>query len=223
MNIQSFIQKTRWTPNGPTAFDSRSNYSGPDMSEWCQGPGHNRDSDILAQSNFDTALEMLGGEREGIVEVHRFGHWACGWYEVILVNPNDSKTIQTLFDIHKSLENYPVLDDSDYSEREWNERTEWAEDSKGRIACVLIQLFGLPEELEENEDMLDLAFQLQMEHQSYNGNDSSLYDNPYHVDQIDKRRIQDYESALKRLENQNDNPAYQLICSHFGIETRSEK
>jgi hypothetical protein len=68
----------------------------------------------LEESNFAAALRILGGESD-TVEVHRFGHWGPGWYEVILVHPDRAGDAE---EIEASLEDYPVLDDTDLSERE---------------------------------------------------------------------------------------------------------
>lgn len=109
----------------PTGFDSRSNFiafdrEGLDEIEgWYIVLGRNRDSDILSESNFDAALKSLGGEGED-VQVHRFGHWACGWYELILVRP-DSKAFEIAEEIESALADYPVLDDDDFSMREMEE------------------------------------------------------------------------------------------------------
>lgn len=61
----------------PTGFDSRGlNADLYDIGEWFVAPiGRNRDSDLLAESNWDEAFRLLGGESEQ-VQVHRFGHWA---------------------------------------------------------------------------------------------------------------------------------------------------
>jgi len=57
----------------PTGFD-RSRAFLSDRQAWLVVPvSRNRDSNTLAESNFDAALEMLGGESD-TVEVHRFGH-----------------------------------------------------------------------------------------------------------------------------------------------------
>lgn len=109
----------------PTPFDSRSNFmafdrEGLDSIEgWFILLGRNRDSDLLAESNFACALESLGGEGED-VQVHRFGHWACGWYELLLVRP-DTEACRKAEEIESALSDYPVLDDSDFSEREMEE------------------------------------------------------------------------------------------------------
>ena len=117
----------------PTGFDSKGlNADRYGIGSWLVLPtGQNRDSDDLEKSNFTNALEMLGGESED-VEVHRFGHWACGWFEIILVTPvvrlayprERKQAIQracaTALEIERSLENYPVLNEDDFCDREWS-------------------------------------------------------------------------------------------------------
>lgn len=109
----------------PTPFDSNENFiafdsEGLDSIEgWFIVLGRNRDSDILTESNFDAALKSLGGEGDD-VQVHRFGHWACGWYELLLVRP-DTKACKRAEEIESALSDYPVLDDEDLSEREQEE------------------------------------------------------------------------------------------------------
>ena len=112
----------------PTSFDRHIELE--DREFWCVMPvSQNRDSDCLTQSNFATFLEGLGGESE-TVEVHRFGHWGPGWFEIILVNPANRKAMDAAYDMARALENYPVLDDEDLSRREHEEaeeaRDNWA-------------------------------------------------------------------------------------------------
>ena len=104
----------------PTGFDPRG-LGLEDQQDWLVLPcGRNRDSGPLDESNFHSALKSLGGESE-TVEVHRFGHWACGWFEIIVVHPDRASEAEK---IEGALADYPVLDDSDYSEREWDVITE---------------------------------------------------------------------------------------------------
>ena len=111
----------------PTCFDSKGAFL-PDRKEWLVIPvGRNRDSGPLANSNFFTALELLNNERNNIVEVHRFGHWGPGWFEIIIINPKAGKTLKIAESIKRSLEDYPVLDEMDFYERELEEANEiWA-------------------------------------------------------------------------------------------------
>ena len=61
---------------------------------------------------------MLWGESEH-VQVCRFGHWGPGWIEIIIVDPNHEPTLDKAGGIICALEDYPVLDDNDFSEREY--------------------------------------------------------------------------------------------------------
>ena len=99
----------------PSAFDSFANYMGDIPSgEWVCLLTRTRDAQTLTESNWRVALKMLGGESEE-VEVHRFGHWACGWWEAVAVK-KDTDAYKKALVIEKSLENYPLLDDEDYNE-----------------------------------------------------------------------------------------------------------
>jgi hypothetical protein len=66
-------------------------------------------------------LKELGGESD-TVEVHRFGHWGPGWFEIILAHPSREAEIK---DMESRLENYPILDEDDHSERQWEKAIEW--------------------------------------------------------------------------------------------------
>jgi hypothetical protein len=112
----------RYKDYAPTGFDRKGAFL-HDQSDWYVSPCiQTRDSGPLDQSNFETALEILGGE-SSYVEVHRFGHWGPGWFEIIIVKPTAKKTVQKLQSIYDSLADYPLLDEMDYSKREWEEKT----------------------------------------------------------------------------------------------------
>jgi hypothetical protein len=102
----------------PTGFDRAGAFLDEDRQEWLVvNVSRNRDSDCLAESNFQTFLEGLGGESDN-VEVHRFGHWACGWYEIILIDAKAEDIVALAQEMEDALENYPVLDEQDLSKRE---------------------------------------------------------------------------------------------------------
>ena len=87
------------------------------------GIGRHRDSDCLAQSNFKTALQRLGGESE-TVKVVCENHFAVGWVEWIAIHETDETALAIADDMQAALESYPILDESDFSEREHEEATE---------------------------------------------------------------------------------------------------
>lgn len=110
--------KTFDAMNNQGGIDSYSNYLG-DMSigKMLVFLGHNRDSGLLDNSNFDCGLKSLGGESKD-VQVHRFGHWASGWFELILINPDNKDIVKQAEDILNALSDYPVIDEDDYYSRE---------------------------------------------------------------------------------------------------------
>src|SRR5579859_3077134 len=76
--------------------------------------GRTRDSDLVCESNFHVALKRLGGEGEHVA-VERASHWACGWVETLLVDEEKRTEAEAILE---SLSDYPILDETDYSERE---------------------------------------------------------------------------------------------------------
>ena len=126
----------RYSEFQPTGFDSKG-YMLDDQQDWYVIPvSRTRDSGVLEESNFEAATEILGGERQNIMEIHRFGHWGPGWFEIMIVNPKAGKTMRKAMSIEAALADYPVLDDQDYSQREWDEMYEiWNQ-------------IGLPERIE---------------------------------------------------------------------------
>ena len=106
----------------PTGFDPAGlNGDENGISDYLVVPvGRNRDSGIRQESNFQTALKMLGGESKK-VQVHRFGHWGPGWFEIILVDPKATKKVEIAEEIRSKLEDYPLLDEDDYSRREYED------------------------------------------------------------------------------------------------------
>ena len=91
----------------PSGLDSYSNYIGERPSNSLLVVlTRSRESDTLTESNWEVALERLGGESED-VEIHRFGHWACGWWEALTVRKGSEAEKEAL-EIESELESYPV-------------------------------------------------------------------------------------------------------------------
>ena len=143
----------------PTVFDSKGSFLGSKQQEWYVLPiGQNRESTSFDISNFTIALKLLGGERDNIIEVHRFGHWGPGWFEIIIVNHKAGRTLKIAQKIESDLESYPILDESDFSEREVIEANEIWESCyswKERIEYIreYIQQF----EFRDYQDMISCA------------------------------------------------------------------
>lgn len=108
----------------PTTYDARG-LALPDRQGWGVLLTRTRDSDALTLSNFRTALSRLGGEGED-VEIHRFGHWACGWLEILIVNL-DSDAGREAIRIEREIDDYPILSEDDFSTLEMEHANEaWA-------------------------------------------------------------------------------------------------
>jgi hypothetical protein len=140
------IQYKDWAP---TQFDPKGILL-PDRQDWYVAPvSQTRDSEPLSLSNFAAALNILGDESETL-EVHRFGHWGPGWIEIILVHPSRKDEIETM---EESLSDYPVLDESDFSERKDAEyRDSWNSYGCCEFVAKLRKEFDLNQ---EDEGVLD--------------------------------------------------------------------
>jgi hypothetical protein len=125
----------------PSTFDV-AGLNLPDRQNWLVAPVTiNRDSDLLEESNWNVVVKDLrlsdDNQEESDVEIHRFRHWACGWFEICLVRPG-SKAEEKAREWESALAEYPIACENDYSERE-NEAVckYWAECSiKERMAII---------------------------------------------------------------------------------------
>ena len=139
----------------PSGWDSLANYAGdiPDPA-WLCLMTRSRDSDVLTESNWECALKALGGE--GVdVEIFRFGHWACGWWEALAVKEGSDKQ-EPAQEIYDSLEDYPVLDEDDFNLREQEKAdTVWRDcyDWKDRIKYIRKNRYQF--EFHGMQDLLD--------------------------------------------------------------------
>lgn len=131
----------RYREYRPTQFDSNIDI---DRGDWYVMPvSQTRDSGVLDTSNFQEFLRGLGGESE-TVEVHRFGHWGPGWFEIIIVNPSDEKAVKAAEDMVECLQDYPVLNEEDFSRREWEEFGEsWDNWACRDLRKKLVKEYGL--------------------------------------------------------------------------------
>ena len=107
----------------PTSYDHSGGFL-PDRQDWLVAPVvQTRDSEVLDRSNFVSFLAAIGGESD-TVEVHQFGHWGPGWYEIILIRQWSLASF-TANEIALALEDYPVVDEQAYSDLEYEETCEY--------------------------------------------------------------------------------------------------
>lgn len=98
-------------------WKAASNYMGEEYPDYYVLLGRSRDSGLLEEANFEAALKRLGGEKGG-VKVARASHWVVGWVESILVHKDSKKAVEKAQEIADDLEQYPVLDDDLYYQKE---------------------------------------------------------------------------------------------------------
>lgn len=88
---------------------------------------HHRDSDELTESNYHVALAALEAlpefDGESRFEVCE-SHWAVGWVEWVAIHADDYEALKAADEMMGRLENYPALDESDWSEREHESATQ---------------------------------------------------------------------------------------------------
>lgn len=105
-------------------------YAGATWFDYFTFLGRHRDSDMITESNYEAALIALGGESETVV-INRCSHWAVGWVESIMIHESDAKALAIADDLAAQLADYPVLDESDLSEREMNAAVEYWDGWRG--------------------------------------------------------------------------------------------
>lgn len=87
-----------------------------DADEFCIYHLNHRDSGLLDQSNADATRKALEPFDDD-VRLETFSHWAVGWIDAVAVRV-ETRAYRTLCDIIDQLSEYPILDETDYSERE---------------------------------------------------------------------------------------------------------
>jgi hypothetical protein len=122
-----------------------------DADSWCIVYTHHRDSGLLDQSNaaaIEKALApLLERDDPDVVAEHHY-HWACGWiagFSIrVIRGENITDAFRTYHDLAARLEHYPVLDETDYSNREYDATIS----NIGESAWRLKRQYALPLEWE---------------------------------------------------------------------------
>jgi hypothetical protein len=110
----------------PTGFDNHIQIE--DRENWHIMPiSINRDTEsCITLSNWQVCQDMMN-KANIEYEVHNFGHWACGWFEILLVSPDSQDFVE---EIENLLSEYPILNEEHHSQLE-TERDDQAWESYG--------------------------------------------------------------------------------------------
>lgn len=110
--------------SAPKPWKHPDNYIGADWTGYhSAGFGQHRDSDALERSNFRVALAALEQVSDR-VQVVSENHWAVGWAEWIAIPNDDVAGLARAGELCARLEDYPVLDEFDYSALEQEDADE---------------------------------------------------------------------------------------------------
>ncbi len=127
-----------WKRFGCFVWDRERDLDNPD--DWAIVYTHNRDSGLLDLSNADAiagAMEPFtdGDGPDVVMESH--GHWAVGHVDGFSVrvfrDGEVTDAFQTYHDLAERLADYPILDESDYGEREYVATVENIADAAWRL------------------------------------------------------------------------------------------
>lgn len=123
--IEDFAKSHCYTRNKPHDFGW---HEQPDWKEDNTFLYHyeHRDSDLLAQSNAKVIRDTLGDYDDTTVQWQHFSHWAVGWIDAVAIKIRDEAGEFTaafidMYNLLERLDDYPVLDEDDYSQRQWKE------------------------------------------------------------------------------------------------------
>lgn len=141
-------------------------YAGESWPDYYVFLGRHRDSGVLTQSNFEFALAAIGGEQScedpanesaqeyGLVYVVRESHWAVGWVEWIAIHETAYDALRKADEIMERLEDYPVLDEDDFSRREQDEAERvWRECYSAQERIDYIRKFRSQFEFHDMKDL----------------------------------------------------------------------
>lgn len=112
-----------------------------DADQWAIIYTHNRDSGLLDQSNASViakamALFTEGDEPSVVMETH--SHWAVGHIDGFSIRVFDgdgeiTEAFRKYHELSEAMDDYPILDESDYSERELEATLENIADAAWRL------------------------------------------------------------------------------------------
>jgi hypothetical protein len=136
----------------PDGFQNFQYYGELDLGNtWGFSFSKHRDSDLINISNFDCIVEDLNENFDAKDwEIVQCSHWAVGHIEHIAIRVLDkhgepTKIFEHMLEFKRALEDYPLLDDEDFSRREYE------------IQIEAIQEY-IPSELRDEENVEQKVF-----------------------------------------------------------------
>ncbi len=114
-------------------FGSNSCYFG-DNGQWKVVYTIMRDSDILEESNFYCLEDILKDGKFKLPDyatIERASCSLCGWIDYLIINPDmiPKELLQKIEDALEGLEDYPIINEDDYSMRQYDRFLDSFEDA----------------------------------------------------------------------------------------------
>ena len=140
-----------------------------DNGEWYVFLGRSRDSDSIEECNWQEAIDRLDKLQasinweefsdDDVYAIESESHWAVGWVETMLINPECYQAIELAEKMLEDLESYPILNEDRLSVME-SELIEEDWQAYGKDDC----LRGLQERMDDEtfdsltDEQIDEAF-----------------------------------------------------------------
>lgn len=120
---------TTYEPKHLRRWQLPRDYVGAQWPDYYVFLGRHRDSDELTNSNFECGLaavkvvaskEPIPGDPDDSATVQTVSenHWAVGWVEWIAIHESDTEALECADKLMEQLDDYPVLNEEDFSRRE---------------------------------------------------------------------------------------------------------
>lgn len=95
-----------------------------DSENWCIIWLKNRDSKLIAESNYSAIERELKDFDENSVRFERHSHWGYGWVETLVLRVYDeageiTEAFKKYTELHLALKEHLVLDETDYCQRKY--------------------------------------------------------------------------------------------------------
>ena len=211
----------RYQEYQPTEFDLKGKDL-EDHQDWLVSPIQlNRDSNLLDQSNFTSFAQALKDiEPEGDHwQIHRFGHWAVGWFEILILNPTDiyggdALVLSKALEMMESLETYlGPLDEEHHSSLEHKAFMEWIDYGISEVRSKLEDdiLLGPFESKITDSEISDCLNEIEWTYDDHGSPYIDIEDN-WPLIKTELSKVLDFET-LSPLSNGSDQVFY--FVDHF--------
>ncbi len=151
-------------------------YFGAEWPDYYVAIGRHRDSSLLDNSNFEVfekAMKEIGEadnwqHEEACWQIVRNGHWAVGWVEWIAIHKDAQAHIDKADELLARLADYPVLDEENYSNRQY--------ESALSFITEAVSFYARRSEEEFTEERKQVAIeQLMSDCEDFGGDDGDGY------------------------------------------------